>query len=674
MKAPKRGIFRENICLEVACALHVAFTFFFFGPLEIFLSSPQEFWFSASDVIGLVSFSTFSCFMAIMGVQYVVSFWGEKALRICSSVFGAVGLGFYIQGNWTFINYGKMDGTPINWTAYSRWAVVNTIIWILILAVTIYFINFKFRFLAIYIMAGIIGMEMLTLGILCVSSVDKKSEVDFALEGGHEFQLSANKNNIIVICADGFDGSDFLPVLREEPNFKQYFDGFTFYEDTCGTSLYSEESGITLLTGNQFEAGLTFTENVNKAYASTDLYKVLKQNNYDTYLYLQKEEMLSPELAGQVINFASTKKEIKQFATIKEIYRMVSFRYLPHIMKKYFWYTSMDFLELKNGKNCLYYNYDVYDLIQNQGVKAEKTDQNIYQFYWIQGPHEPANTDRYCRKVDRVIAMEDETYANSQFEQTIGVVRMYTALICALKEADVYDNTTIIFTADHGWDIRPNPCLLVKPANSHGELIVSDVPVSMIEDYLPTLEYFITGEKDFGDTIYELRSGMERERKLYVYSSRMYESRIESSYKAGAFLKNVKLGKQLLPDDIMAYIESGFSHSEHTHIWTADSEAVLEFNMNDTFSDLRLDLCYGTYNGSQPVKIYANNVLISEFEANGNEEKSIIIPSECVKEGKLRLQFQFTNEISPAEVDPNNKDSRKLALAFYSLTLSDTSE
>ena len=153
-----------------------------------------------------------------------------------------------------------------------------------------------------------------------------------------------------------------------------------------------------------------------------------------------------------------------------------------------------------------YYNYDVYDLIQNQGVKAEKTDQNIYQFYWIQGPHEPANTDRYCRKVDRVIAMEDETYANSQFEQTIGVVRMYTALICALKEADVYDNTTIIFTADHGWDIRPNPCLLVKPANSHGELIVSDVPVSMIEDYLPTLEYFITGEKDFGDTIYELRS------------------------------------------------------------------------------------------------------------------------------------------------------------------------
>lgn len=50
---------------------------------------------------------------------------------------------------------------------------------------------------------------------------------------------SSNKNNIIVILADGFDGQDFLPVLEEEPDLKQYFDGFTLYEDTLGTSLAS---------------------------------------------------------------------------------------------------------------------------------------------------------------------------------------------------------------------------------------------------------------------------------------------------------------------------------------------------------------------------------------------------------------------------------------------------
>lgn len=675
-KTLKNKIFWENIRLEIACSLLISFTFFFFGPLEIILSNPLEFWFSASDVMGLVLISTFLGLIFTLGVQFVASLCGVKILSVCSSVLGAIGFGLYIQGNWTFINYGEMDGTPINWAAYSHWAVVDTAIWFLIVFLIFFLINFRVKYHTVcaYIMLGVVGMEALTLGVIYISSNEtSKPDVDFMLEGGHEFQLSSNKNNIIIICADGFDGSDFLPVLEEEPDFKQYFDGFTFYEDTCGTSLYSEESGITLLTGNQFEAGLTFDENVNQAYVNSDLYNILEENHYDTYLYLQKEKMVSPMIAGQVANYSPEKEKIENIAAFKEIYKMVSFRYMPHIIKKYFWYTTMDFLKLKAGKNSLYYNYDVYDLIQTQGVIAEETDQNIYQFYWIQGPHEPANTDRYCHKLDRIIAMEDEAYADSQFEQTIGVVRMYTALIDALKEAGIYDNTTVIFTADHGWDIRPNPCLLVKPANSHGELALSDVPVSMIEDYLPTLEFFITGEKGFGNTIYELKSGMERERKIYVYSSRMYETRIENYYKAGAFSRNVKLGEELLPDDIVKYSESGFSYSEQTHIWTADIDAILDFNVNGKFDDLRLDLSYFTYNGVQPVKIYANNILVTEFEANGREEKSITVPGEYIKGGKLKLKFQLTNSIAPFEVDSNNKDNRKIALAFERLKLSDAS-
>lgn len=580
-----------------------------------------------------------------------------------------------------FVDYGEMSGTPIDWSTYSKWAIINTIIWILVLAIIVFLINFKARYLTIctYIMLGIVGVEAITLGVLGISSMKTKPETGFTLEGGHEFQLSSNKNNIIVILADGFDAQDFLPVLEEEPSFQEYFDGFTFYEDTCGTSLYSEESGITLLTGNQLDAGLTFQENINQAYANTDLYNVLEQNHYDTYLYIRNKKMVSPEIGKQIANFSPRRENFSAKAAFQKIYKIVSFRYMPHIIKKHFWYSHADFWEIRGDKSSLFFNYDMYDLIRNQGVIAEETDHNIYQFFWIQGPHEPVNTDRYCKKADQIIGMGEETYADSQFEQTIGVVRMYVELIMALKQAGIYDNTTVIFTADHGWDIRPNPCLLVKPANAHGELEVSDLPVSMIEDYLPTLEYFITGEKGFGDTIYELKSGMNRERIYYEYAfnvtdfDRTYDSRIERVCNAGAFLKNIKLGKKLLPDELLVHNKLGFSESEHTHIWTEGSEAVLEFEIEEEFNDLRLDLNYGTYNGIQPVKLYVNNILVEEFEANGQEEKSILIPGEYVKDGNLNLQFRFTNEISPAEVDSNNEDKRKLALAFYSLVLSDTS-
>lgn len=677
----RKNTFRENLRLEIASSLLLSFTFFFFGPLEIMLSNPLEFlFFSTTDVIGLFFVSTLICFICTMGLQYLASLAGDRILRICSSILGALGFCFYIQGNWTFTEYGRMDGTLINWSSYSQWAVTNTIMWILILVIVILSINYKDRYLAVctYIMFGVVATQALTLGILAISTAAIKPEMNFTMEGGHEFQLSSNKNNIIVILADGFDGQDFLPVLEEEPSFRQYFDGFTFYEDTCGTSLFSEESGITLLTGNQFSVGPSFRENIEMAYRNTDLYDILEQNNYETYLYVRGKKMISPLIGGQVTNFSRKKESLNMTAAFQKLYKMVSFRYMPHIVKKHFWYTYADFYSIQGDQGSLFFNYDMYDLIQNRGVIAEETEHNIYQFYWIQGPHEPENTDRYCRKLDQVIRWTDDTYLDGRFEQTIGIVRMYTELITALKQAGTYDNTTIIFTADHGWDVRPNPCLLVKPANAHGELTISDVPVSMIEDYMPTLKYFISGEKNFGDTIYELESGMERDRIFYEYTinrsgyDRSYDARREMTYEAGAFSKDIKLGTELLPDDIILHNERGFEVSNHTNIQTIGNEVVLDFRIKEPFSDLQLDLSYETYNGLQTVKLYANDELVADYEADGREEKSIIIPGEYVTDGTLRLHFYLPNAVSPVEIDPDIRNIKKLSLMFYRIKLSDT--
>lgn len=186
----KKRTFRKNLRLEIASSLLLSFTFFFFGPLEIMLSNPLEFWFfSASDVTGMFFISTLSCFIITMGIQYLASLGGDRVLRICSSVLGALGFCFYIQGNWTFTDYGKMDGTPINWNYYSQWAIKNTIMWILILVIIILSINSKVRYLAFctYVMFGVVGTEALTLGILSISTISQKPDMDFTLEGGHEF-------------------------------------------------------------------------------------------------------------------------------------------------------------------------------------------------------------------------------------------------------------------------------------------------------------------------------------------------------------------------------------------------------------------------------------------------------------------------------------------------------
>ena len=138
-------------------------------------------------------------------------------------------------------------------------------------------------------------------------------------------------------------------------------------------------------------------------------------------------------------------------------------------------------------------------------------------------------------------------------------------------------------------------------------------------------------------------------------------------------LSKIDFGKSLSADDIESYAVTGISNTEHEFIWTDGAKAILKFNLDDKHNNIQVNLSYHTYNGIQPVSIYANDILVMEYEANGTEEKNIIIPGEYIKNGELILRFEFTNAIAPAEIDPNNKDPRKLALAFHKITLSDTS-
>lgn len=184
---------------------------------------------------------------------------------------------------------------------------------------------------------------------------------------------------------------------------------------------------------------------------------------------------------------------------------------------------------------------------------------------------------------------------------------------------------------------------------------------------------------EFPNSISPKEEGLNNDsRSLALYMKQITLSSVsgeeESSDEVSAFSKDVKLGEKLLPDNIVAYSEFGFKDSENTHIWTDGSEVALNFKVNEEFENLQLDLSYSTYNGVQPVKIYANGMPVTEFEANGQEEKSIIIPGEYVKDGQLKLELQFTNCAAPSDVDPNSGDSRKLALALYSIMLLDTSE
>lgn len=540
------GMVKKNIIYGIIVSFFVSFTFFVFGPLEMFLSEPFEFWFSIMDVMPAIMGGMILAFVGLIIIMYIASAIGERFLTIIIGMISALGVGLYVQGNWIFVDYGEMDGTMIDWSKYKIWGVVDTIIWVAVFVIIIILsVKNKSTIKIIsFVFLGLLAVEVVTLCVLAISNIGGTYKANYTIQGGDEFRLSKDKDNIVIICADGFDGTDFIPVLEEEPELRASFDGFTFFRDTAGTSLYSEESGINLLTGNQFEVGPSFKDNVDRTYMESDLYEVLEKNGFETYLYVP-EKMVSPLVKDQIMNFSESELVVNDYITAFDvIYKMVGFRYFPHFLKKNVWYSTMDLTkfqgkgEIEGKRGRLYSNYEVYDYLQENGVTTDRTSK-IYQFFWIQGPHEPANTDRYCHKTAQTTDMDAEGFKNAQFEQTIGVVRLFSEIVKKMKDAGVYDNTAIIFTADHGWDIRTNPLFLIKPYDTHGELKVSDAPLSMIEDYVPTIEKLASHSNDVSGTVFSVSEYQVRKRLVYVYdinpSNRTYNSRSELWIDEGEF-------------------------------------------------------------------------------------------------------------------------------------------
>lgn len=130
-------LLKKYLFIEVTSSLLLVMTLIIFGPLEILLSQPVEFWFSIKDVMWIILFWTILFFIVCMALFLVFSNIGEGLLKVVISMISAIGVCTYIQGNWTFIDYGNMDGTPINWSNYSKWSVINTIIWIILIIVII---------------------------------------------------------------------------------------------------------------------------------------------------------------------------------------------------------------------------------------------------------------------------------------------------------------------------------------------------------------------------------------------------------------------------------------------------------------------------------------------------------------------------------------------------------
>ncbi len=612
------------------------------------------------------------------------------------TAFFMLGVLLYLQGNWFFARYGIMDGTAIDWGKYKVHAVTNTLAWCIPIALACALAAQGKgipKALIGYVSFGIVGVEVLS---LLVIAGGKLAKGEYSSHGGYrfssegQFQLSSNHDNVLVVCADNFDANQIPKVFESDPGLKRAFDGFTFFPDAVGTSLYSEESAITLLTGNQFHLlNVPFPDNVREAWRNSFFDGVLKENGFSTSLFLQKDEMIPETVASRIRNArAISGDEFDILKLCATLYRMVLFKYAPHVFKKHFWYATMDFDRARRNVFS-WENIDFWRHLREDGFSCVPTTGGLFHFYWIKGAHPPFTMTRSGEQVFRQtfnsVAGVTDYDMHLRLEQMVGVVRIFAHIIRELKEIGVYDRTAIVFAADHADIVRANPLLLIKPRGSRGDMRVSSAPVSMIEDWKPTFERLVHSvSSDSAKTMFDIQDAASRLRPLYVYDidqtfDRRYRRMFVRHYGAGEMLKQS-------PHSIVDYVPGqniflvgydGFHVQEFDpdgtpFVWTNGKQAEIPLRIQGKFHNLRLDMDISTFNGEQSFTIRANGYPVAASRACGRSSFSYIIPSSIIGEDQLlTIRIDLPDAVSPHSV-VGNGDVRNLALKIYALKLSAT--
>lgn len=510
--------------------LALSFLFNIYLPIDSFVGNISNFEFPIQEFIGWQLVFCAVCAFAFATLLCIIP---DKIFKYVYVVFLGLAVAFYVQ--YSFLN-GKLSLLGVSNDELSVSAstkILNIIVWIAIIAaVSVVVILLKKKkdqvdiigyglYLALHIVSCILLLVFAPKEIYGVTT-------EYYFDSSEQYVVSKN-NNVIVIVFDCFDNSYVAPFHEAHP---EYFDGlkdFTLYTDTC--SVYDS----TVTSMSQMFGGAEFDNTLGKydwfdacwnSEKTTTFYDELHKNGYTCNCY--NFEMPEPQyLYGKFDNLKKYdephKLELESFDYDnfrRDFAKLAFFRSLPYCLKGSIEFDGLSFREIaiyKISTECYYRNADYY---ANMNITLSDTDNNYFMVNHLNGTHQPCDQD--VEIMNSFMIME-------------GVVDQ-------LQQLGVYDNSTIIFTSDHGYHNEQaefgwgaTPLFLIKPPHTTQDQIVFTSTPEWHEDMMGTIAYLSGIDQDvapkfFGDTIFDYNEDSVRTR---IWYDRVYDESVPAIYSTG---------------------------------------------------------------------------------------------------------------------------------------------
>lgn len=497
-------------------------------PLNLISSSVQEFS-NLGDFKCPTEFISWSLCQAagifIFWAFCVFFLFKEKIQTIIATVFSIAVICAVIN---TFVfpgSYGSMDVTlkVIDGIAKQKisFKLLNIASVLLIFAAVIFLIKIN-KQKVISNISILCSIVFIVFSLITSSKIknEYKEFSNIASKQGNEksnstkFSLSKDKQNVIVLMLDRFPGCDFNEILKNEKEFTESLDGFTFYKNTASCN------GHTLMGSPALYGGYEYVpESMNRRDSEylkdkhnqalllmprifteqSDFTATISDTSWGNYSYIADmsfakdyDKITAHTLAGRYT--ADWKKEFptQKEATLEEglkrnLLYFGFFRSSPAIIREIIYYNgtylnkdSLDGIDkFIDWYSVLYYMPKIIDFKNNKNSFCMITNE----------------TTHFSDKIDSLNLIDKNTLAHpndKSYVKQVVTLNSVVKLIEYMKENNCYDNTKIIIISDHGsasdykedfenpTDIggysktNLNPILLVKNFNERHSVIIND--------------------------------------------------------------------------------------------------------------------------------------------------------------------------------------------------------
>ena len=491
---------KKRFVIALAICLFASVTLFVLAPLEIVAASAGSLVYSATDVAPLLIIAGIALSVA---VALLVSLLRGRPFGLVVLLLFALALGAYVQALFMNVGLPPADGRAIDWASFTPITVVSTIVWLAILVGVMGYGHVRPKRAvggACLLACALVLVQAVGTASLLVAPAEKAQVGDDGLHAHAAaagsptpmedglFEVSA-QDNIIVFVLDTFDTAQLEKLVTDDSSLLDEMSGFTWFKNASGSMIPTRYAVPCMLTGQVPRPGEKFSTYLTERYLRSSFLQDLYAQDYSIGLYSDSLnlEYLSGEDAGDIarctVNLHAAETSSMDFVgTWFALAKCALYRDVPWLLKPPLWFYT-DEINLAmvaydpeadpSETTYLMNDAQYFKRLQRFGLTIEQSDaRGAFRFIHLIGPHEPFSMNELAEDVGL-----DNSDIDAQAKGSLYIVDDY---LRRMKELDVYDDATIIITADHGtWfstldplEEPSVPIMLVKPAQSREEASV----------------------------------------------------------------------------------------------------------------------------------------------------------------------------------------------------------